>query len=71
MFSKEQELLDQIAEAEANQKEASNKMAKLKMECMRAESDLIFHNLTKERLVEELRVFRATSVFHNSNRKAQ
>ncbi len=62
MHPKEQEKLAAIKEAEAQQKEARQRLDRLKMAMLEAETDLISANLLREKLVEELRVLRNTLV---------
>lgn len=62
MHPKEQEKLAAIKEAESQQKEARNRLDRLKTDLLAAETDLIAANLLREKLVEELRVLRNTLV---------
>lgn len=58
----QEELLQKIKEAAVEQKDARNQLAALKRQCLDAETHLIHCNLNYERLVEDLRVCRNTTV---------
>lgn len=58
----QEELLQKIKEAVVEQKAARNAVTTLKRQLLDAESQVIFCNLTHERLVEDLRVCRNTTV---------
>lgn len=62
MAATEQELLKAIAEVELEQKEARSLVAFHKRAAIDAESSLIAANLTRERLAEELRRLRLSTV---------
>ena len=62
MFPREQELLDQIKEAETNEAHARRKVLNLKKTVLERESELIEIVINKERLIESLRVYRKTTV---------
>jgi hypothetical protein len=64
MLPREQELLDRIKEAEADEAQARRKVSSLKKTILERESELITIVLGKEALLEALRVLRATSVSH-------
>lgn len=64
MHPKEQQILAAIKEAESQQKEARKSVERAKADFVAAESDLIAANLLREKLVEELRVFRNTTPRH-------
>jgi hypothetical protein len=62
MHPKEQEILAAIKDAESQQKEARQRLDRLKTATLDAETDLIAANLLHEKLKEELRVYHLTTV---------
>lgn len=64
MLPKEQEILAAIKDAEAEQKEARSQVDRLKKELLDAETCLIAATLHRERLAEDLRVYRNTTPRH-------
>lgn len=58
----QEEILKLIAASEIEQKDARTRVAALKRELLDAETNLISCNLNTERLIEELRVCRNTTV---------
>lgn len=62
MHPKEQAILAAIKEAEIEQKDARKQVDNLKTQILNAETRLIAANLLREKLVEELRVCRNTTV---------
>lgn len=62
MTTKEQEILAAIKEVEVEQKNVRSLVERYKRALLDAESDLIAANLLKEKLVEDLRVHRITTV---------
>lgn len=69
MHPKEQEILAAIKETEVEKRDARNKVDNLKKSLLDAESDLIAANLRLERLKEELRVHRNTTVKHEPTQR--
>jgi len=58
----EQEILDQIEEVEHDRKNAKRKLASAKKLLMDMETKIIELNLQKAKLMEDLRVFKLTSI---------
>lgn len=62
MNDKEKELVEAIQQADKDKDKSRSIMGKLKKAWVEAESNFIEAKIRKERLVEELRVYRATHV---------
>ena len=60
----EKELLKAITEAEADRAKFKSKISKLQKQVMELESDLIESTIRKDRLAEELTVFRSRDPIH-------
>lgn len=65
----EQEILKAIAEVELKQKDARNLITFHKKAAIDAESDLIEANLHRERLAEQLRRLRLSTVRHDLSKE--
>jgi len=69
MTTKDQELLEKIKEAELARNEAYQQMTFHKKAWVEAETRLISASILKDKLIEELRVFHATSVNEDTSQR--
>ncbi len=67
----EQELLDKLREAEKGYAESKRKLSETKKRWTDAETELVNSKLHMERVKEELRVHRNTTVRHEPSRRDQ
>ena len=69
MPTPEEMLIQKIEEVEVERVNARLRIAKAKREALDAESDLIEHSINKDRLIEQLRVVRITTVDYSKTKE--
>ena len=69
MPTPEEILIHKIEEVEVERVNARLRIAKAKQEAVDAESDLIEHSINKDRLIEQLRVVRITTVDYSKTKE--
>jgi hypothetical protein len=69
MPTPEEMLIQKIEEVEVERVNARLRIAKAKREALDAESDLIEHSINKDRLIEQLRVVRISTVDYSKTKE--
>lgn len=69
MPTPEEILIQKIEEVEVERVNARSRIAKAKREAVDAESDFIEHSINKDRLIEQLRVVRITTVDYSKTKE--